>query len=320
LFDNDRATWNPSKGTSAILAPSHPKSFSAMAKQLPASSRHAVRVIQDAVRLLGDGWTFERELPGGSNGVALVRRPDGSFAVLRVASGASLGHERERVSHVRKLRAAGYPTPREDWPRLLADGTLASVTDFVHDVEPVAGLTEALVDDLVALIGLQAGLAADTPGWGEWLRRSLSEGFEDWSRPARLRADPRCAALADRAVACGEAAAALPEPDDLIHGDLHQGNLLVRAGRLVAVIDCGAVRSGDRRFDLVTALTIAAAGPTAIRQRLRAIVETTVPVPTLTVYVAHHGVRVLDWALTYARDQVQFWVAATAEEFDRYGV
>lgn len=249
-----------------------------------------------------------------------MRRPDGTLAVLRVAPGPLLSREQERVRHVRTLRAAGYPTPQEDEPRLLANGTLVSVTDYVHDVEPATGLTDALVDDLLALIELQAGLATGDTGWGEWLRQSLSEGFADWCRPARLRADSRCAALADRAVAFAEAAALLPEPDDLIHGDLHQGNLLVRAGRLVAVVDCGAVRAGDRRFDLVTALTIAATGPTSIRQRLRAIVEAAVPAPTLTVYVAHHGVRVLDWSLTYARDQVPFWVAVTAQEFDRYGL
>jgi aminoglycoside phosphotransferase (APT) family kinase protein len=135
-----------------------------------------------------------------------------------------------------------------------------------------------------------------------------------------LRADPRCVPFAARAVAHADAAAALPEADDLIHGDLHQGNVLVHAGRLAAVIDCGAVRSGDRRFDLVTALTIAATGPAAVRQRLRAAVEARVPAPTLTVYVAHHGVRLLDWALTYASEQVESWIARTAEEFDRYGV
>jgi aminoglycoside phosphotransferase (APT) family kinase protein len=270
--------------------------------------------------LLGDGWTFVRDLPGGSNGVALVRRPDGSLAVLRVAAGASLARERQRVGQIRVLRAASYPTPQEDEPRLLPDGTLACVTDFATDVEPVDELTVELVDDLVALVEVQTGLAAGATGWGQWLRQSLSDGFEDWSRPAMLRSDPRCAPLADRAVTHAEAAAAIPEPGDLIHGDLHQGNILTRAGRLAAVIDCGAARSGDRTFDLVTALTIAATGPAVVRQRLRAEVEERVPLPTLRVYTAHHGVRLLDWALTYAPNQVQFWVTSTTAEFDRYGV
>lgn len=277
-------------------------------------------MIESAVRLLGDGWTFERDLPGGSSGATLVRRPDCAFAVLRVIHGSSLAREQERVGYIQALRAVGYPTPHEDEPRLLADGTLASVTDFVPDAEQVAVLTEVLADDLVALVALQAGLVPNATGWGEWLRRSLSEGFEDWCRPAKLRADLRCAALADRAVAHAEGAAALPEAEDLIHGDLQQYNVLVRAGRLAAVIDCGAVRPGDRRFDLVTALMIASTGPAAVRQRLRATVEALLPAPTLRVYIAHHGVRLLDWALTYAPDQVHSWVATMVEEFDRYGV
>jgi aminoglycoside phosphotransferase (APT) family kinase protein len=279
-----------------------------------------VSMIQDAVRLLGEGWVFERALPGGGTGAALVRRPNGTLAVLRIRVGASLDRERDRVSYIRTLRKAGYPTPSEQEPRLLSDGSLATITDFVADAEPVVALTDELVDELFALVETQAGLATGSTGWGDWLRRSLTEGFEDWSRPAVLRADTRCAALVERATACAEAAARLPEPDDLVHGDLHQGNVLVRAGRLVAVIDCGAVRPGDRRFDLVTALIVAATGPRRVRQRLRSLIEACLPLPALRVYVAHHGVRLCDWALTYASDEVEFWVTTMTAEFDRYGI
>jgi hypothetical protein len=276
-------------------------------------------VIRDAVSELGVGWTYERHLRGGAAGAAVVRRPDGSPAVLKICHG-SLDREQERVARVRSLRAAGYPTPHEDEPWLLASGLLACVTDFVGEAEPVDALTEELVDELCGLIGIQAGLAPNATGWGEWLHQSLTEGFGDWCRPAALRGDPRCAALADRAGAHAGEAAALEDASDLIHGDLHQGNLLTAAGRVKAVIDCGAVRTGDRWFDLVTALTIAAAGPDEVREQLRRVVEQQVPARRLTVYVAHHGVRLLDWALTWAPDQVDFWVATTGKEFDRYGV
>ncbi len=112
----------------------------------------------------------------------------------------------------------------------------------------------------------------------------------------------------------------LPETADLIHGDLHQGNVLTRDGGVAAIIDCGAVRAGDRWFDLVTAMTIAAIGPVDVRHRLRLEVERRVARRTLTTYVAHHGVRLLDWALTWAPDQVDFWVAVVDAEFDRYAV
>ncbi len=262
---------------------------------------------------------YERHLSGGGAGVALVRRPDGSAAVLRVYAG-TLAQQQERVLHIRSLRAAGYPTPHEDEPRRLASGALACVTDFVAEAEPVDALTDGLVDEFCGLLDLQAGLAPHATGWGSWLHQSLTEGFGDWCRPAALRTDPRCAALADRASAQAGAAAELAEATDLIHGDLHQGNVLTAQGRLKAVIDCGAVRAGDRWFDLVTALTIAAAGPDDVRQRLRRIVEQRLPPRALTVYVAHHGVRLLDWALTWAPNQVEFWVGMTTAEFDRYEV
>jgi phosphotransferase family enzyme len=276
-------------------------------------------VIRDVVSELGAGWTYERHLRGGAAGAALVRRPDGSPAVLRVCGG-TLSQQQERVSHIRSLRAVGYPTPHEDAPRQVASGALACVTDFVSEAEPVAALTDGLVDELCGLLDLQAGLAPNATGWGSWLAQSLTEGFGDWCRPAALRSDPRCAALADRAGAHAHAAAALNDACDLIHSDFHQGNVLTTEGRLKAVIDCGGVRTGDRWFDLVTALTIAAVGPDEVRRRLRGVVEQHVPARALTVYVAHHGVRLLDWALTWAPDQVDFWVGMTAAEFDRYGV
>ena len=43
------------------------------------------------------------------------------------------------------------------------------------------------------------------------------------------------------------------EPDVWIHADLMPGNLIVRGGRLVAVIDLGTVCVGDRAVDLMPA-------------------------------------------------------------------
>ena len=272
----------------------------------------------NVVGLLGEGWTYESDLPGGGHGAILVRRPNGTPAVVRLAAGASLARQRERVEHVRVLRAAGYPTPAEDKPRVLADGSVALITDYVPDSHQVAELTDNLLDDMLALVDTQAGLAPSAPGWGGWLARSLSVGFEDWCRPAILHADPRCAPLAERSTPYAAAAAALPATHDLIHGDLHQWNILVRDDRIVAVIDCGEVRPGDRRFDLVTALVIAADGPERHRQRLRTIVERRVPPALLKIYIAHHGIRLLDWALTHAPDHIKARVATLTDEFDRY--
>ncbi len=58
-----------------------------------------------------------------------------------------------------------------------------------------------------------------------------------------------------RALALWDRATALPEPPGVFwsHGDLSPGNVLVRAGRLSAVIDFGGVGIGDPTVDLVVA-------------------------------------------------------------------
>ena len=126
-------------------------------------------MIPDVVSELGAGWTYERHLPGGGAGVALVRRPDGSPAVLRVGGG-TLSQQQERVSHIRSLRAAGYATPHEDEPRELASGALACITDFVADAEPVEALTDGLVDELCGLLDLPSRTGAERDGVGQLAR------------------------------------------------------------------------------------------------------------------------------------------------------
>ena len=55
-------------------------------------------------------------------------------------------------------------------------------------------------------------------------------------------------------------------PDVMTHGDLIPGNLLVREGRLVGVIDVGGFGPADPALDLVAAWHLLDAGP---RQILR---------------------------------------------------
>ena len=45
-------------------------------------------------------------------------------------------------------------------------------------------------------------------------------------------------------------------PPRWVHGDLMDGNLLVRQGRLVAVIDWGGCKAGDPAIDLVAAWSL----------------------------------------------------------------
>lgn len=82
------------------------------------------------------------------------------------------------------------------------------------------------------------------------------------SRDEEMRAAiPLCSDVFDtkRVQEIWEAALALPEWSDTpvwIHGDLHAGNLLVKDGKVTAVVDFGSSGSGDPASDLMVAWTL----------------------------------------------------------------
>ena len=108
----------------------------------------------------------------------------------------------------------------------------------------------------------------------------------------------------------------------MLHGDLHPGNILQVDGRVELLVDCGAVRPGDRHFDLLTLLWVSAStgAERGVRRRLRQTIEAGVTVQQMQVLEAHFVIRLLDWALTYEPRLVDALVEQAAEEFDRYGV
>ncbi|KRD44969.1 phosphotransferase [Cellulomonas sp. Root930] len=91
-------------------------------------------------------------------------------------------------------------------------------------------------------------------------------------QPLRERLEQLALADADRILERWRDLAAAPVWDGpalWLHGDPHPANLLVRGGRLRAVIDFGDITSGDPASDLSTAwLTFDAEGRAAFRARL----------------------------------------------------
>jgi aminoglycoside phosphotransferase (APT) family kinase protein len=75
-----------------------------------------------------------------------------------------------------------------------------------------------------------------------WVRQSLAQSTGLTDVPAVTRIWERC-------LATGRGHG----PDVWLHADLMPGNLLVREGRLVAVIDCESVCIGDPAVDLIPA-------------------------------------------------------------------
>ena len=134
---------------------------------------------------------------------------------------------------------------------------------------------DALVDDEVAAADdlarfaqeLRAGPVDDAPETG---RRPLAE-LDEWTRTAVVEADDLLDASA--VLAAWDQALGAPVFADekvWIHTDLLRPNLLVRGGRLAAVIDFGAVGVGDPAADVIAAWTVFGA---VGRERYREILD-----------------------------------------------
>jgi aminoglycoside phosphotransferase (APT) family kinase protein len=103
--------------------------------------------------------------------------------------------------------------------------------------------------------------------------------------PFRTSLASRSDALTERLQRCGQqidqiralrvwrtalAAPAWSGPAVWVHGDLHPGNLVIRAGHLTAVIDFGDLTAGDPAVDLAVAWML---WPANVRAVFRATVD-----------------------------------------------
>jgi aminoglycoside phosphotransferase (APT) family kinase protein len=106
---------------------------------------------------------------------------------------------------------------------------LAEFVQALRKIDPTGGPAQS------------RGVPLGSPGRDAPTREAISQLHDDIDTGAAL-------ALWERAIA-------LPEPSGVFwsHGDLSPGNVLVRDGRLAAVIDFGGVGIGDPTVDLVVA-------------------------------------------------------------------
>ena len=126
-------------------------------------------------------------------------------------------------------------------------------------VEPITDLFGAAVDLARFVVALHAIDSSDGPSPGT---HNSQRGVPLAQRDAQVRA--AIASLhgildTDAATGAWEAALRAPvwdSPPVWLHGDLHPGNLLVRHGRLSAVIDFGCLGVGDPACDLMVAWTL----------------------------------------------------------------
>ncbi len=227
-------------------------------------------VLDDVARVVGAEVTVLSRLPGGLHvGALRVQLAGRSNAVLKAVPRAHLDYldswlRAQRV--VEHMRRRGYPTPA--WLGVGATAThVWHLMDFV-DAAPVPELTPSIVEQLIEIIELQAGQASEPyDHWSyAWLvatgQEPAAAGLDFSETPemsllrqsvARLSGySSAVSALVERLrLMC----AGVPPPreaPDMVHADIIPGNVLVRDGAVVAVVDIGNAGSGTRATDLTT--------------------------------------------------------------------
>jgi aminoglycoside phosphotransferase (APT) family kinase protein len=142
----------------------------------------------------------------------------------------------------------GYPWPWSVYRWLEGEpAELAAITDPCRFAADLAGF-------LVALHQIDTA-GGPRPGEHNFFRGGPVATYDAEAREAiAILAGEIDAALAARVWAAAMAAT-WTGPPVWVHGDIAQGNLLVRQGRLVAVIDFGGLAVGDPACDLSMTLT-----------------------------------------------------------------
>jgi thiamine kinase-like enzyme len=279
---------------------------------------------EGVARLLGDttGLPYRPlgRLPGGESGAHKFLAPDGSPVVVKWDSRSRSGQLRaEAVILSERLRTdAGWPVPAQF---VIDVGEVRVIVQEFMPGDPPDRLDDRLLDQLLDLHDLRIGLArpGDPVHWPDSLIATLTEGGEGYCIHSSLRDfDSRTRTLVERIEKFGNALAAAAIPGgDIVHWDLHLGNLLTTAdGALTAVVDTDFALIGDAKFDLV-ALAIASMTvdcDPGVRARLfSCALDDLDDLPT-QAYLAHFFLRLIDWPIRRGRfHEVDLWLQKADE-------
>jgi thiamine kinase-like enzyme len=254
-------------------------------------------------------------LAGGETGAYEFLAPDGRSVVVKwdtTPDGRSLRGEAVVLSE-RLRHQAGWPVPSESV--LDADDVRFVIQEFMPGTAPTR-IDHELVDQLFALHIRRLGLAEphDPIRWPMNLIATLTTGGNGYCRHESLRDySERTRSLIERIEAFGRS---LDVNDfvgnDVVHWDLHPGNLLVDGANLSAVVDTDFALVGDAAFDLVmlalTCLRLECAP--GVRSRLFAQAFDHIDELRAQAYLAHLFVRLLDWPIRRnSLVEVDFWLA-----------
>jgi hypothetical protein len=263
-------------------------------------------VLADLARVTGAEVAVLGRLAGGANaGAVRVELGGSARAVLKAEPRTGPGHldgllRARRVAE--HMRGRGYPTPAGGGGGGAPAPHAWHLTDLV-DAAPVPELTASLVEQLVEISDLQAGQGTEPYDHWSYAWR-VATGREPVV--ARLHEhSPAVAALVERVrLLC----AGLPAPaaaPDMVHADLNPGNVLVRDGAVVAVVDIGNAGSGTRATDLTTLQWHTFRAPLdGARRRLRTRILEVVGREGAAVLTATQVLLQLEWPIRLGRSEL----------------
>ena len=179
----------------------------------------------------------------------------------------------------------------------------------------VTALTHEFVDDFFTIHETRMGLAdgGDPLAWGRAQIEILTTGGRGYCLHEPLHAyDRRTRRVALRVEEIGRSLDPQQlQGTDIVHADMHPGNMLQIGGRLSAIVDLDYARIGDACFDLVflAVSSLSIESDAGVRRRLFEAVRTSVEEPRRLAYVGNLVLRLLDWPIRKGRTaEVEFWL------------
>ena len=264
-----------------------------------------VEVLEDVASVVGAEVTLLGRLPGGINaGAVRVQLAGGADAALKAEPRAHPHHLDETLRAqrvVEHMRGHGYPTPA--WLGVGATAThVWHLMDFV-DAPAARELTTSLVEELMGIVELQAGQASEPHDHWSYAWRVVT-GQEPVVAGLQEHSSEVSALVERSLLVCADAPPPRAAPD-MVHADLNPGNVLVRDGAVVAVVDIGNAGSGTRATDLTTLLWYTLQDPLdGVRRRVWTKILAVVGWEGATVLTATRVLMQLEWPVRLALHDV----------------
>jgi Phosphotransferase enzyme family len=254
-------------------------------------------------------------LSGGETGATAIQLGNGIKRVLKwEVDRENQSARRDGAVLAERLRTQVFwPVPEQE---VMEQDEVLFVSQEFMAGEVVDKMTHGLVEDILVLHERRLGLASATEAasWGRSQIEILTFGGRGYCLHKPLHDfDERTRRVVRRIEGIGR----FLEPEqlagnDIVHADLHPGNMLQSSGRLASIIDLDYARAGDAAFDLVF-LAVSSLGLPAepgVRRRLFETLAAKVEAPRRLAYSANLLLRMLDWPIRKARTQeIEFWLS-----------